>query len=255
MPATNGRARARRRFAFHWRNPRLRGLVYQVLALVLIALAVGLLVQLTLANMRERGIQSGFDFLTEPTGFEIGETLIPFDSLQPYWRAFLVGLLNTVRVALLGIVLSTLVGSLLGLARFSRNGLLRGLSYGYVELVRNVPLLLQLLMWYLLMAEWLPEVGEPFELGSLLTLSKNGLVFPGVGEDGLTISPEFMAVLLGLTLYTAAFIAELVRAGIAAVPRATAARVKASSRSASKPGSRRSRSRASKAGMPPGCTW
>ncbi len=131
----------------------------------------------TLHNMQVRGIQSGFDFLGDPAGFDIGESLFPFDSAEPYWQAFLVGLSNTLRVAIIGIILTTILGTLLGVGRFSRNALVRGLCYAYVEFFRNVPVLLQLLMWYLLFTEVLPAAQDAWTLGPLF-LSKGGLSFP-----------------------------------------------------------------------------
>ena len=112
-----------------WRSQAFRGLVYQLLTLAVIAGVVWFLASNTLYNMRARGIQSGFDFLLGPAGFDIGESLVPFDSAQPYWQAFLIGLSNTLRVAVLGIVLTTIWGTLLGVGRFSRNALVRGLCY------------------------------------------------------------------------------------------------------------------------------
>ena len=282
---------ARRQWSL--RSRAVRGVLYQLLAVGLIALAVWFLAHNTVENMRVRGIQSGFDFLAQPAGFDIGETLFPYQSLDSYWKAFLVGLSNTLRVAVVGIVLTTLLGTLLGIGRFSPNALVRGLCYGYVELFRNVPVLLQLLMWYLLLSVWLPDPGAPISLAGLVFLSKGGVSFPapvwaaghawallgalagvvaavawarrarrlfdatGVpratflpglallalgcfigwaaggaptgwrlpesGEVAVTgggeITPEFVAVLLGLTLYTASYVAEVVRAGIASVPR------------------------------------
>ena len=275
-----------------WRSRRVRGLAYQLLAVAAIALLAWVLVGNTLQNMRTRGIQSGFDFLTQPAGFDIGEGWLPYESIEPYWKAFLVGIVNTLRVAVIGIALATLLGTALGIGRFSRNALVRGLCYGYVELFRNIPLLLQLLMWYLLLTEYLPLPNEALRAWDLFFLSKNGLSFPlllwqpghwlaagglllgaaaaygyarfartrfeatgrplpvvggvvllvilgaAIGwviggapaqfalptvaefqiEGGGALSPEFLTVLLGLTLYTAAFIAEVVRAGIASVP-------------------------------------
>jgi general L-amino acid transport system permease protein len=275
-----------------WRSQAFRGLVYQLLALALIVLGLWYLGHNTLVNMRERGIQSGFGFLAQTAGFDIGETLLSFESNQSYFKAFMVGLVNTLRVAVLGIVLAALWGTLLGVARFSRNALVRGLSQAYVEFFRNVPILLQLLMWYLLFTETLPEASEAWQIGDVY-LSKGGLNFPvpvwqqghawaGIGllaglllawmrrrwarlqfeatgqvrsmvavpllivvamavlgwllggapleanfpskgefavENGGALTPEFMALLLGLVIYTAAFVAEVVRAGIASVPR------------------------------------
>jgi len=259
-------------------------------AIGLIVAAVWFLAHNTLLNMKIRGIQSGFDFLSGPAGFDIGESLFPFDSAQPYWQAFLVGLSNTLRVAILGIILTTVLGTLLGVGRFSRNALVRGVCYAYVELFRNVPVLLQLLMWYLLFTEVLPAASEAWEVGPFF-LSKGGLSFPipvwaagqfwamigliagaalayvylkwarrqfeATGqlksmfwvpiaiclavsllgwvaggaptafefpskgefsiEHGGSLTPEFLSVLLGLTVYTASFVAEVVRSGIQSV--------------------------------------
>ncbi|TDP59058.1 amino acid ABC transporter permease [Roseateles toxinivorans] len=284
-------APAKRR-EWSWRSRSIRALVYQLLAVGLIVLVVWFLAHNTAENMRVRGIQSGFDFLLQPAGFDIGEVLIKYDALDPYWRAFLVGLANTLKVALIGIVLTTLIGTAVGVGRFSSNALVRGLCYGYVELFRNVPILLQLLLWYLLLTEWLPDASEPISAFGLVFLSKGGLTYPvpvwGLGqglalcgalvglvlawawrrharaqfertgrvrsmfwlpvvivlasavlgwlaggapnawnvpyladvivEGGSALTPEFIAVLLGLVLYTAAFVAEVVRSGIASVP-------------------------------------
>jgi general L-amino acid transport system permease protein len=124
-----------------WRSQAFRGVVFQVVAVAAIAFSVWYLAHNTLANMQARGIQSGFDFLQQPAGFDIGESLIPYDALDKYWKAFLVGVLNTLRVAIAGIVLATVVGTAVGIGRFSRNAILRGLCYAYVELFRNVPVL------------------------------------------------------------------------------------------------------------------
>ena len=226
----------RPRPGWSWRHPATRALVWQVLAVLAIALVVGWLVHNTRANMTARGIQSGWDFLSQTAGFDIGEQPVAFESTDPYWRAFLIGLLNTLRVAVAGVVLCTLLGALVGVGRFSRNLPVRALCRGYVELFRNVPLLVQLLVWYLLLVEYLPDPTEAWRWRDTLFLSKAGLVmpFPVHGTDGwhwsvpvqegfamnggAALSPEFLAVLAGLTFYTAAFVAEVVRAGIAAVP-------------------------------------
>jgi general L-amino acid transport system permease protein len=220
-----------------WRSTALRGLVFQLLVVALAVLGVWYLAHNTVANMHARGIRSGFDFLGQPAGFDIGESLIAYEALQPIWRAFLVGILNTLRVAIVGIFLATLLGALVGIGRFSRNAIVRGLCYAYVEWFRNIPVLLQLLMWYLLFVEYLPPMLDAPSIGGVIYLSKAGLSFPiptwtdaGLGwsiphpegfvmEGGVSASPEFMAVLMGLVMYTAAFIAEVVRAGLASVPR------------------------------------
>ena len=150
-----------------WRSQAFRALVYQVVALTCIALLVWYLAHNTATNMRQRGIQSGFDFLLGTAGFDIGESLYAFDSGESYFQAYLVGVTNTLRVALLGIVLTTVLGTLLGVGRFARNALVRGMCRLYVEAFRNIPVLLQLLMWYLMFTELLPE-GANWLLGRSL---------------------------------------------------------------------------------------
>ena len=278
--------------SFHWRSKAFRGVLYQVVAVLLIAAAGAYLLSNTLENMRARGIKSGFDFITQPAGFAIGESVIPFDAAESYGKAFLVGLSNTFRVALLGIVMASVLGTLLGIGRLSRNFLVRTLSSAYVDLVRNVPLLLQLFIWYFVMTELLPPIEEALQPLPDVFFSKNGLQFPhptwsdghaftlvgflaslagcwawsrfarrrfeatgrptpvllpaviiivalttlgwllGGAPAGLdmpekteinvvgggAVTPEFLTVLLGLTIYTAAYIAEVVRAGIQSVP-------------------------------------
>ncbi|HEU4327511.1 MAG TPA: ABC transporter permease subunit, partial [Roseiflexaceae bacterium] len=169
---------APRRRDWSWRSRAFRSLVYQVVAVALIAFGVWYLAQNTLSNMAARGIQSGFGFLDQAAGFDIGESVIPYDALDPYWKAFLVGILNTLRVALVGIVLATILGTLLGVGRFSRNAIVRGLCYAYVEVFRNVPVLLQLLMWYLIFTDLLPQVNDALTVAGVVHLSKHGLSFP-----------------------------------------------------------------------------
>jgi general L-amino acid transport system permease protein len=188
-----------KRREWSWRSQAFRGLIYQIIAVALVAGGLWYLAHNTLANMQARGIQSGFDFLAQPAGFDIGESVIPYDALDPYWKAFLVGVLNTLRVAIVGIVLATLLGTLLGIGRFSRNALVRGICYAYVETFRNVPVLLQLLMWYLTFTELLPPVAEPLSVGGLFWLSKNGFAFPTpLWDVGLAITAAGGAV--GLVL-------------------------------------------------------
>ena len=227
-------AQAAKQRTFSLRSRAFRAVVYQLLAVIVVVLLIWLLVSTTLGNMGSRGIQSGFDFLMQPAGFDIGESWLGYDGASPYWKAFLVGLINTLRIALIGCVLVTVLGTLLGIGRFSANALVRGICYGYVELFRNIPLLLQLLMWYLIFIEYLPLPTEALSISKAIFLSKSGLAFPRFSssgqlelptlsdeqiQGGATLSPEFLAVLLGLVLYTAAFIAEVVRAGIASVPK------------------------------------
>lgn len=221
----------------NWNSRRSRGLIYQSVLIVLLVGVLAWLLSNTLSNMQARGIRSGFDFLWDNAGFDIGESLIAYDATQSYWKAFLVGLLNTLRVSLLGIVGCTLLGTLIGVGRLSSNALARGLCYAYTEVFRNIPLLLQLFMWYVLLVEWMPDSDAPLHWADLAFLSKSGLTLPWLSETdgiwhwdipqwqngnvtgGASLSPEFVALTWGLTLYTAAFVAEVVRAGLLSVPR------------------------------------
>ena len=223
--------------AMNWNSRRSRGLIYQALLVGMLLCMLAWLLTNTLSNMQARGIRSGFDFLGDNAGFDIGESLLAYDASQPYWKAFVVGLLNTLRVSLLGMVGCTLLGTLIGVGRLSHNALARGLCYTYTELFRNIPLLLQLFMWYVLLVEWMPDSETPLHWADLAFLSKSGLTLPWLSSadgvwrwdvpvwqngnvtGGASLSPEFVALTWGLTLYTAAFVAEVVRAGLLSVPR------------------------------------
>jgi general L-amino acid transport system permease protein len=275
---------------FAWSDPAFRGIVWQVLAVGLAIGAVWWLVDNTRHNLEVRRIASGFGFLEREAGLPIAEHLIPYSPLDTYFRALLVGTLNTLRVAAIGIVLATLLGTFIGIARLSRNWLLAKLAAVYVEIVRDLPLLLQLLLLYTLVQnlpgprralrpvdgvylsnrglvlpefEWVPlhavvagaflfgcigtyayhrwalarqmADGRPrrvwpvaltsvVALPALLSLALGvpwTLSWPALRgfniEGGLVLSPEYFTLLLGLVLYTSAFIAEIVRSGILAV--------------------------------------
>jgi general L-amino acid transport system permease protein len=267
-----------------------------VLQAALLIAVVALLVEIALntaANLRAQNIATGFGFLDRPSGFDISQTLVPYSSTSTYGRVFWVGLTNTLLVALIGIVLATLLGLVIGLSRLSSNWLIARLATLYVEVVRNVPLLLQLLAWYFTLLIWLPPPSAALHLPLGAAVTGRGLYLPapiwqpGMGavfvalfagivgavaigrwarrnrletgrqmpafwyglaavavpplllflalgapiafdfpkpgrfnlEGGIVLLPELIALLLGLTLYTAAFIAEIVRAGLEAVPR------------------------------------
>jgi general L-amino acid transport system permease protein len=274
-----------------WRDPRVRSIVYQALTLIAVVLVLAFIVDNTLTNLRRQGIAAGFGFLDRTAGFEIGFSLIQYSAVSTYAQAFLVGLLNTLLVAALGIVLATILGFILGLARLSSNWLVARLGLVYIETVRNIPLLLQLLFWYFAVLQALPHPRDSLAIGGTVFLNNRGLSVPlavlgeGAGatpiallvalaavavlarwatrrreatgqpfhtvlasvalllglpllaylafgapvhfeypemgrfrlQGGLTLVPEFVALLTGLTIYTAAFIAEIVRSGIMAV--------------------------------------
>ncbi len=265
-----------------------------LLQLVLLALVVGVgywLIDNTLTNLRQRGIATGFSFLNSTAGFGIGFHLIPYDETATYGRAFLVALLNTLLVSVVGILAATALGFLVGIASLSQNFLIRLLAVSYVEVLRNLPLLLQIFFWYFAVLATLPLPRQSLVLYDTFWLNNRGLYSPTPQFDGFTLSllllgaalaltavirllwpkpvvaqarlrftpplwlrdaavgmgllgwgasrivwetpelqgfnlrggmaipPEFAALTLALSTYTAAFIAEVVRSGINAVPK------------------------------------
>ena len=176
-------------------------------------------------------------FLYEPSGFYISESLIHFDAEQPILRALTVGMLNTLKVSLGSILCATLLGLVVGLCRLSSITLVRGLSATYIETLRNLPLLLQILAWYFVFSSFLPD--QAWSLGNGFYLSKAGFHMPGWVFDenighwswqppdptgfsitgGWSLSPEFLTLCIALSTYTSAYLAEIVRAGVQAVPR------------------------------------
>ena len=207
-----------------WRNRRyLPWLVQGAVALV-IGVVVAFLLTNLLLNLTARGLLLSWSWLGQPAGFDLAETILPFDASLPYWRAMLAGLVNTLRVVIAGLVGATVLGTLIGTASFSSNGLLRRLARVYVEVIRNIPLLLQLIFWYFVVFLALPNGRDALQLPGLV-LAKSGLflgspeLVDGVWQAPLRFTVEFGALLTGLVVYTAAFIAEVVRGGIASVPK------------------------------------
>ena len=233
------------------RHERIRAALAQLAVAALVLALVGWLAAGVLADMRARNLVPGLGFLRNVAGFGISEgpAFAPTDS---YGRALVVGLANPLRVAVLGIVLATVWGFAVALARLSGNVLLGGMARGYIEALRNTPLVLQLVLWLSLLRA-LPPLSEAIALGPVgnaagaaggaatqtawLLLSRKGaaiawwqltdgapflaLDLPTTGrfgyDGGLVLSPEFAALLFGLVVYTGAFIAEVVRSGIEAV--------------------------------------
>lgn len=220
-----------------------------------VALAVGLLLAWFAGNvadnLRAKGLSNGFSFLFERAGFDVSETVpLPwreegrwtfaaYSSSGSYLLAFLTGLANTLKVGLVGCVAATLLGSVVALFAASPVSPFHLPATAYIRTSRNVPLLLQLLLWYALLINLLPEVSSSLRVGEVF-LNNRGLFLPGPvpGEDGrwmieapelvfggrnlrggVQLTPEFVALTTGLTLYTASFIAELLRAAVASLPR------------------------------------
>jgi general L-amino acid transport system permease protein len=280
----------KQRMRLAWSDEKFRGLVWQV---VVVGLVSGLIVWLwrnTVHNLDTRHIATGFGFLSREAGMPIADALIPYRPSDTYLRALTVGVLNTLRVAIIGIVLATVLGTLIGIARLSKNWLLAKLAAVYVETLRDLPLLLQLLAWYVVL-QGLPAARQALHPVGGVYLSNRGLVVPTIAwapghsfvllalvigivatwlyrraalarqmrdgqprrvwpatlllivalpaavsialgvpwtvnwpelrgfnfAGGTVLSPEYVALLLALTTYTAAFIAEIVRAGILSV--------------------------------------
>ncbi len=282
----------RRRVRLSWSDPVLRSIVWQILIIGLVVAVVWYLVSNTNRNLAARHIATGFGFLYQAASIPIGETLIPYTpAVDTYGWALLVGILNTLKVAVVGVILTTILGTLIGIGRLSRNWLIAKLAAIYVEGLRDIPVLLQLLFWYALL-QGLPAPRQSLRIDHAVFLSNRGIKLPeliwapaftwaavalligiiltyawsrrarrrqeATGErplvwpvalallvvvpgivwaalgapfawdkpvlhgfnftGGLTVSPEYGALLLGLVVYTAAYIAEIVRAGIQAVP-------------------------------------
>ena len=166
-----------------WRNPALRGLIFQILFVAAVAALGAFLVHNTIVNLRRQNIASGFGFLDREAAFGIGESLIAYSPADTYARAFLVGLLNTLYVAGLGIVLATVLGTVMGIARLSGNWLIRKLAQIYVETFRNVPLLLQLFFWWALLRESAPAPRQAWQPLADIFVSNRGVAFAVPNPD------------------------------------------------------------------------
>lgn len=216
-----------------WRDRRIVPWVVQAVVGLLVLLLIAFLLGNLVRNLTAAGLLLSWRWLQQPAGFDISESVIPFNAQLPYWRALAAGLVNTIRAVLVGLVGATLLGTLVGMASFSHNGLLKRLARVYVEVVRNIPLLLQLVFWYFVVFLTLPNGVDAIQLPGVV-LAKSGLYIAGFGEGlrwmgptlvggvwqaPVRLSVEFGALLTGLIVYSGAFIAEVVRGGIAAVPR------------------------------------
>ncbi len=274
-----------------WNNPKLRAFAIQLAVMFVVGSFVWIIIDNTITNLQRQNIASGFGFLENPAGFGIALTLVEYTEQSSYGRALLIGFLNTLLVAVIGIFVATILGFTLGIARLSSNWLVAKIATVYIEVVRNVPLLLQLFFWYFAVLRALPLPRESLSLLEIAFLNNRGIYVPalllegnglilglsvlvgivsawligrhakrkrletgeivkgaafapllifvvpvlaflvlGMGlkaevpslqgfgfKGGWSLIPEFVSLLLALSFYTAAFIAENVRSGILAV--------------------------------------
>lgn len=218
-------------------SPALRRLIYQALALCILGAGIWVVVANTHANLERRGVVSSASFFGEHAGFEINQTLIDFDANSTIARASAVAALNTVLLGIVTIFSASLLGLAVGIARTSRNALVRAAGTGYVEIFRNIPLLLQVFFWYFVVLRWLPPVVDSMALFDVIFLNNRGLFLPVLQftdgalqwvvpvaqrfsyRGGYVVTPEFLALLLGLSMYNASYIAEIVRSGLQSLPR------------------------------------
>jgi general L-amino acid transport system permease protein len=175
----------------------LRSIGLQALALVLVVLLGAWLVHNAAINLAARNIASGFGFLKDTAGFAISEGVVPYEANDSYARAFAAGVANTLRAALPAVVLATILGFALGIAQMSRHALVRLLSRGLVDLVRNVPLLVQVLIWYFALTELLPGGDAPLHIGGVVFLTKGGLA---LAVPELTASQALVPLALTVAL-------------------------------------------------------
>ncbi|WP_325893068.1 amino acid ABC transporter permease [Grimontia sp. NTOU-MAR1] len=178
-------------------NPTFRSVIFQSVAIIALVFFVYTIVNNALTNLESRGIATGFGFLTQEAGFGIGLTLIEYNETYSYGRTFFVGLLNTALVSVLGIVLATIIGFLMGIARLSNNWLLSRFAAVYIEIFRNIPLLLQIFFWYFAVLQALPSPRESLSIGESFFLNVRGMYFTRpVFEEGSTIIFIALAVAL-----------------------------------------------------------
>jgi len=177
-----------------WRDERYVQIAFQAIVLLIILVVVQLCFGNMFKNLEQQGRQFSFTFLLSQSGFNIGETLVPYDTTSPYYWAFFVSFLNALRLILVGIVATTVLGVIAGVASFSDNWLLRKLNLVYVEVVRNTPLLLQLFVWYFAVFFGFSDKGKTSQLPGSIFVSKKGIVIPWPASSPL------LGVLLGILL-------------------------------------------------------
>ena len=273
------------------RDEKVRGILYQLITIVAFAALALYIAHNTAQNIEARGIKSGFDFLNQSSGFDITESPIPYSTKSTHWDVYKVGLINTLIISFFGIILTSILGLIIGVARLSSNWIISRLAATYIETFRNIPVLLQILFWYNVVLAAMPSVRQSYSFFNSIFINQRGIFIPkpifldgsiyiGISvivalvlgwfvhkwakkrleetgkefpvfltnlailillplityfvtgkpvefdypvlkgfnfEGGKTYTPEFLALLFALTIYTATFIAEAIRSGIEAV--------------------------------------
>jgi general L-amino acid transport system permease protein len=171
---------AGQRFTAVLNNPTFRGIIFQILFVLAVGWLIWSIVQNTAHNLQKANIAAGYGFLERTAGFGIVQKLVSYTEASSYGRALLVGLLNTLLVAGLGVILATIIGFLVGVARLSSNWLVSRLAATYVEILRNIPLLLQLFFWYFAVLRSVPGMREKWSLFGLFHINIGGLHVPGL---------------------------------------------------------------------------
>ncbi len=203
-----------RKFATNFKNQFWNWRTLAQLIFLAIVVTCSILAWNTLArNMRNSGLAISFDFLSDPASFDIADTPFPYKASDSYTSALLIGLVNSLKAIAISIISATVVGVTVGISRLSNNWLLKQIARTYVEILRNTPLLLQLFFWYSAIFLTLPSASDRISLG-FATLAKDGITIAALK---MTLSSEFCALVLGLTMFSSAFIAEIVRGGILSV--------------------------------------
>ncbi len=187
-----------------WRDQRFWRIFSQALFVVLIALTGWFAFRNMTANLSKLGAQIGFSFLSIESGFGIGESSIPFDASDSFAFAFLIGIINTLRVAVVGVMLATLLGVVIGLSRLSTNWLVNKIAFGYVEILRNTPVLLPIIFWSFAVFLNLPQIADNITLPGPISLSNRGLVLPWF-ERGPSFTLFLLALLVGSIAAVALF--------------------------------------------------
>ncbi len=188
-----------------------RRYLFQILFLISLLATVSIFISNLSVNLVRTGMGLNFRWLIEPSGFALAESSLPFKPSDNYAWALFVGWINSLKVIISGLALSTIIGTIAGISRISQNTLLRQIANYYVSLIRQIPLLIQLMFWYFVVFLGLSETPIEF-FGSLISFSNQGIKF-----FGLNFSVEFTALLTGLIVFTGASIAEVVRGGINSV--------------------------------------